>query len=445
MPAKAGTQLLARLMVVKLGPCLRRGDGERGVNSENFVPLFLTSAQQVFNRGGFGIRQRGQAQGWLAGLWCGFDLRGLYLRWGSWVGPFIQQARRISGFAFQRGRQILPCHTSLRTTLTKAFEISNSFGSGRNGGEGGRLRRGIAARHLQAGRRRWQGKQDASYNQRFTYQSHLVQIPFRFFLRRSVIPRPSCWPIKPLKRIRFKFAENSTGLISQLLTLAGQLRVNSKGQVVARVKDVLDDGWKIRPLSMLLLVCAGTLGSMIVYNTLAKQPVGGRLAVASAPLVAGAAPQPVTTVVLKYDPLIQDAQRELLALGVYKGTVDGVNGLRTKQAIQDYQRLNGLAPTGEVSDDLINHMRFTHKVQAASQFTGSVAPAALQTAKPIQEISIKKVQVALAGLGYDINKLDGLLNDETHSAILKYQMDNGLDMSGEADTGLMQALKISGK
>ena len=212
---------------------------------------------------------------------------------------------------------------------------------------------------------------------------------------------------------------------------------------MARVKDVLDDGWKIRPLSMVLLVFAGTFGAMIVYNTLAKQPVGARLAVASAPLMDGVAPQPVTTVVLKYDPLIQDAQRELLALGVYKGTVDGVKGLRTKQAIQDYQQLNGLAPTGEVSDDLINHMRFTHKVQAASQFTGSVAPVALQSTKPAQDLSIKKVQVALAGLGYDINKLDGLLNDETHSAILKYQMDNGLDMSGSLDAELLKTLNVT--
>ncbi len=193
---------------------------------------------------------------------------------------------------------------------------------------------------------------------------------------------------------------------------------------------------------MVLLVFTGTFGAMIVYNTLAKQPIGARLAVASASPVVGVAPQPVSTVVLKYDPLIQDAQRELLALGVYKGTVDGVNGLRTKQAIQDYQQLNGLAPTGEVSDDLINHMRFTHKVQAASQFTGSVAPVVGQSAKPTQDVSIKKVQVVLAGLGYEINKLDGLLNDETHSAILKYQMDNGLDMSGSIDGELLQTLKV---
>ena len=226
---------------------------------------------------------------------------------------------------------------------------------------------------------------------------------------------------------------------------------------MARVKDVLDDGWKMKPLSMLLLVCAGTLSSMIVYNALAKQPVGARLAVAAAPSVPGVNPQPITTFVLKYDPLIQDAQRELLALGVYKGAVDGVNGLRTKQAIETYQQMNGLAATGEVSDDLVTHMRFTHKVQAASEFTGSVAPATTvpsaqkpvaavaavqQPAKPAQDLSIKKVQVALAGLGYDINKLDGLLNDETHSAILKYQMDNGLDMSGSVDGELLQTLKV---
>ena len=95
-----------------------------------------------------------------------------------------------------------------------------------------------------------------------------------------------------------------------------------------------------------------------------------------------------------------------------------------------------------MSDDLINHMRFTHKVQAASQFTGSVAPVVLQGTKPTQDVSLKKVQVALAGLGYDINKLDGLLNDETHSAILKYQMDNGLDMSGSIDGELLQTLKV---
>jgi len=54
---------------------------------------------------------------------------------------------------------------------------------------------------------------------------------------------------------------------------------------------------------------------------------------------------------------------------------------------------------------------------------------------------VKKVQVALAGLGYKIKKMDGQVSAETRSAILKFQMDNGLDMSGTVDKDLTAALK----
>ena len=439
-----------------------KGRGACWLFALTLVALVFAGVQQVFDFGRLGWDQRGKAQGWLASFGqrqslLFWRLCGLHLRRRRGVGPFIEEARRVFGFALERGSEILACNTGLRTALTEAFEIGNGFSGSRKRGEGGRLQGLIGSGHLLLGRRRRQGKNNAPNHQRFAYQTHLLQIPFRFFLREWLLPSLPFQPIKQHGFNRFKFAENSISLISQLLTLARQLRVNFRGNVVARVKDVLDDGWKIKPLSMLLLVCAGTLSSMIVYNALAKQPVGARLAVAAGPAMPGVAPQPVTTVVLKYDPLIQDAQRELLALGVYKGAVDGVNGLHTKQAIETYQQMNGLPATGEVSDDLITHMRFTHKVQAASEFTGSVAPVATapamqklaaaaaavqQPMKPALDPNIKKVQVALAGLGYDINKLDGLLNDETHSAILKYQMDNGLDMNGAVDGELLQTLRV---
>ena len=237
-----------------------------------------------------------------------------------------------------------------------------------------------------------------------------------------------------------------------------------EGSHVARVKDILDDEeWKIKPVSLLLCMVASTLGVMIIYNALAHQH--GRVMIAAAtPASASSVSSPLplsqpATIVLKYDPVIEDMQRELLAAGIYKGTIDGVNGARTKQSVQAYQQMNGMAPTGEATQELVSHIKFARKVQAAAQFTGSTAPtlapavAPISTAAPLvvaakpdgEMLNLKKVQVALAGLGYDVNKLDGQLNDETHSAILKYQMDNGLDMSGNADTGLLSALKISGK
>jgi peptidoglycan hydrolase-like protein with peptidoglycan-binding domain len=231
---------------------------------------------------------------------------------------------------------------------------------------------------------------------------------------------------------------------------------------VARVKDVIDENeWKMKPLSMLLTVSAGILGTMIIYNSVFHQPARLRLVQglpggATTHLDVPAPTDGATTVMLKYDPLIEDAQRELLAMGLFKGMVDGVNGQRTKQAIAQYQQMNGLPATGEATQDVINHIKFTRKVQAAAQFTGStqpvaegtqpkaptaVVPAPVVSAVQIQQI--KKVQVALAGLGYGINQTDGKISEETRAAILKYEMDNGLDMVGAIDDSLLAALKIS--
>ena len=194
--------------------------------------LFLAAVQQVFDLSGLGFRQSGKAQRGLAGFWhklLFWHLRCLHLRRGGWIGPFIKQARGIFGFAFQRGGEILACDACLRAALTEAFEIRDGFGSGGNGGESGRVQRGIGPGHWLQGRRRRQGKQYAPNHQCFAYQTHRLQILFRFFLRGQSLPNRHCNLIKRYGFNRFKFAENSIGLISQLLTLARQLRVNTSG------------------------------------------------------------------------------------------------------------------------------------------------------------------------------------------------------------------------
>jgi peptidoglycan hydrolase-like protein with peptidoglycan-binding domain len=228
--------------------------------------------------------------------------------------------------------------------------------------------------------------------------------------------------------------------------------------VLGRVKDVLDDDErKMKPLSFVLLLGATVLSGMIVFNAFAHQTGKARVATglpinATTHMDVTVAADPTNTVVLKYDPLVEETQRELLAIGIYQGLVDGVVGQRTKQAIQRYQELNGLQATGEASQDLVNQIRFARKVEAAAKFTGSVAPAGQNTvvtpapvvaANKTNGLKIKKVQVALAGLGYDINILDGKLNEETHAAILKFEMDNGLAMDGLIDAKLMTALDVA--
>ena len=139
-----------------------------------WLGLFLTVAQLVFNLGRFRVRQGGQAQGWLSGLWHQLYWRSLNRR----ISPFVEQMCAVSSFAFQRGHQILACHTRLRAAFTKGFEIGKRFGSSGKCRESSRLRRPIGPWHRQRGRRRWQSEQDAPDNQSFAYQSHFMRILF---------------------------------------------------------------------------------------------------------------------------------------------------------------------------------------------------------------------------------------------------------------------------
>jgi peptidoglycan hydrolase-like protein with peptidoglycan-binding domain len=213
------------------------------------------------------------------------------------------------------------------------------------------------------------------------------------------------------------------------------------------MRDVLDDDErKVKPVSLLMVTTAVILGSMIVYNAMwGKGSSSASLQMVAVPAGAttrmSVAVPDVNTVIIKYDPAIEDVQRELLALGQYKGMVDGVNGQRTKIAIQQYQQDNSLPVTGEVTPELINHIQYTRKVKAAAEFTGSIDPApAVPTLKDDPTLDILKVQGALSKLGYDLGEPTGKLDDATRAAILKFEMENGLSMDGAVDAQLLAAL-----
>ncbi len=217
------------------------------------------------------------------------------------------------------------------------------------------------------------------------------------------------------------------------------------------MRDVIDDDErKLKPTSMLMLTSATILSAMIIYNALAStKPANGttRMQV-SVPETS------FNTVVFKYDADVENLQRELLATGHYKGMVDGVMGQRTQLAIQGYQHDNALQETGVVSAALINHIRYTRKIKAAAEFTGSVDALSNQAISPIQKLITKQVlvtkpnmqqqvlraQMTLANLGYDLGEPTGALDEQTRAAILQFQMDNGLTMEGKVDAGLLSAL-----
>lgn len=131
-------------------------------------------------------------------------------------------------------------------------------------------------------------------------------------------------------------------------------------------------------------------------------------------------------------------QDELIALGMLDGSADGRDRQTTRKAIARYQRENGLAVTGTADQKLLDHLRFTRQVIAASEVTDSVTA-------PESDERVRTAQTGLAELGYRPGTIDGFLGEATREAIRQFQRDRNLAQSGEVTDELLEELRdVSG-
>ncbi|MBI2720387.1 MAG: peptidoglycan-binding protein [Rhizobiales bacterium] len=216
------------------------------------------------------------------------------------------------------------------------------------------------------------------------------------------------------------------------------------------MRDVIDDrGRGSRSAAVFAAVATVVISATVAYNAIYAQPPGNRNFADAGKTPGGVTRQSVDvgstggqTIQLRYDPVVEQVQRELLTSGYYKGIVDGVVGRRTKDAIAAYQQAAGLAVTGEPSPELAEHIRYTREVAEASIFTGSVSA----DADAEQRAQIRRVQTGLSELAYAPGAVTGELNDATRTAIRKFQKDRGLAETGEISEALMTELaKLSGQ
>lgn len=219
------------------------------------------------------------------------------------------------------------------------------------------------------------------------------------------------------------------------------------------MKDVLEEGGlQLRPLSILALLATAILSFAILYNAFLGQVDGaGRPRFVASQETAGGASTRVdviasnsrtATIVLKYDPRVEEVQRALLATGNYRGMVDGVVGKNTRMAIAAYQKSAGLRVNGEVSNELIEHLRYTQQVAAAAQFTASVEKL---EKNPGEAAALRQVQTGLAELGYAPGEITGDLTSATIQAIIQFEKDRGLPRKGAVTSALLEEIsKMSG-
>jgi peptidoglycan hydrolase-like protein with peptidoglycan-binding domain len=207
--------------------------------------------------------------------------------------------------------------------------------------------------------------------------------------------------------------------------------------------EVEDRQPRLSASAALVLLATVLLTGAIAYNAIWRQALDARMALADS--IAGYAtegstrvvvdldePQP-TTVTLRYDPVVEAAQRELATFGIYNGPIDGVSGRRTQIAILAYQRMNQLDPTGTASPALVDHIQLARQFAAAADTTASLPEDASRD-------SIKSVQLRLAELGYHPGTVDGELGGQTVVAIRQFQHDRGLRPTGRLSEELIVEL-----
>jgi peptidoglycan hydrolase-like protein with peptidoglycan-binding domain len=207
-----------------------------------------------------------------------------------------------------------------------------------------------------------------------------------------------------------------------------------------------DEGFSANPLAVVQWGTASIMATMIVYNAFMGQGPGAPQGATTH--VAGGAPETsAKTITIRYDAKIEEAQRQLLATGHYRGLVDGIVGARTKDAVIAYQREHGLPQTGSVDVELLDHIRYVRKVAQASdqgaETTASTAVVASKSDKqngnaPALEAKIMRLQKLLVTLGYDAGAATGKLTAETRKAIRQFEMDHDLQQTGNFSENLLK-------
>lgn len=163
-----------------------------------------------------------------------------------------------------------------------------------------------------------------------------------------------------------------------------------------------------------------------------------------APVKPKAPTDPVAAAAGEAPDVIASIQRELQARGYEPGTPDGVAGAVTRAAIMAWEHDHGLSPTGEPTEAVMKAIVLGISSQSAGLITAQwQALPKDKRARPEQ--MLRTVQQQLSGLGYNLGKVTGRMNEDTERAIREFETDQNLAPSGRISGPLVARLaKLAG-
>src|SRR5690606_38781828 len=151
-------------------------------------------------------------------------------------------------------------------------------------------------------------------------------------------------------------------------------------------------------------------------------------------------------------------------LKLYTGTIDGLVGPQTIRAVEAYQTLVGLEPTGKLDGALLRQLgtadtrtprpgedRASPAVDLPAAAPSVAAPLPLprpgSSAEPVQTTAVQpdpyvmRIQAGLKAFGNDGIELDGIVGPRTRNAIREFQSLFGLPETGEPDPAVYAKMR----
>ncbi|HTV68201.1 MAG TPA: peptidoglycan-binding domain-containing protein [Rhizobiaceae bacterium] len=162
------------------------------------------------------------------------------------------------------------------------------------------------------------------------------------------------------------------------------------------------------------------------------------------------------------DPIVERVQSILSDLDFYAGDVDGLIGPNTRTAIEAYRSKVGLPASGEIDDQLLDHLGARDTTSAV---TPRPAPREVAIATPASAIEnsdaadvtpaekpaategdplVMKVQAGLKAFGHEAMEIDGVLGSKTKAAIKEFQTLFGMPVTGEPNEALYAKMRKEG-
>ncbi len=143
-------------------------------------------------------------------------------------------------------------------------------------------------------------------------------------------------------------------------------------------------------------------------------------------------PEPIQKQILRYGHTgysVRVLQTELSKLSHYFGTIDGVYGPKTQEAVRNFQRSANIKADGVAGPNTLSKLSDTTKQLKPKTLTmGDRGP------------EVEALQLKLSKLSYYNGKVDGIFGKITKSAVEAYQKRNKLESNGVANDQTLQHL-----